>query len=253
MTYRNPAFLVRNRVADAGAAAITSSTTATGQGKERLIDSRIAKLARFNASGANQYFEVNFGAAVSIDRMIIPVGHNLNGCSIELRADTTATPTTVRDSFTAGAGLIDRSFAAISYQYWRIVFVTSGQWELGEWVLGDYQQTTEGIAQAWQAPRLSPVKVREFPSREALLIEAAVRRRFEMTHEGCNAADLAVYDEVLDRGVGRPFWFWPPDDALASPLFVRLEEDGGREQDHPVPKASGPTYTVRLVMREQGT
>ena len=253
MAYRNPAFLVRNRVAEAGASAISSSTSATGQGKERLIDSRVAKLFRFNASGANQFIEVDFGAAVSIDRMVIPVGHNLNGCAVELRADTTATPTTVRDSFTAGSGLIDRSFGPHSFRYWRIVFVTSGQWELGEWVLGDYAQTADGIAQAWQAPRLSPVKVRDFPSREAMLIEAAVRRRFVLTHEACSAADLAIYDDVLDRGVGRPFWFWPPDDALTSPLFVRLEDDGDREQDHPSPKASGPTYTVRLAMREQGT
>lgn len=253
MAYRNPAYLVRNRVADAGAAAISSSTTATGQGKERLIDSRIAKLFRFNAAAANQFIEVDFGAAVSIDRMVIPVGHNLSGCAVELRADTTPTPTTVRDSFTAGSGIIDRSFAALSFRYWRILFVTSGQWELGEWVLGDYQQTAEGIAQAWQAPRKSPVKVQEFPSREALLIEAAVRRRFVLTHEACSAADLAIYDELLDRGVGRPFWFYPPDDALTSPLFMRLEDDGEREQDHPNPKASGPTYTVKVSMVEQGT
>jgi hypothetical protein len=253
VAYRNPAFLVRNRVADAGASAITSSTTATGQGKERLIDSRIAKLARFNASAANQFFEVDFGSAVSIDRMVIPVGHNLNGCSVELLADTTATPTTVRDSFTAGSGVIDRSFGPHSYRYWRIKFVTSGQWELGEWVLGDYQQTAEGIVQEWSAPRKSSVRVKEFPSREALLIEAAVRRRFEMTHQACSAADLAIYDEVLDRGVGRPFWFWSPDDSLTSPLFVRLEDDADREQDSPNPKGTGPTYTVSLAMREQGT
>ena len=253
MAYRNPAYLVRNRVADAGAAAISSSTTATGQGKERLIDGRIAKLARFNAAAANQFFEVDFGAAVSIDRMVIPVGHNLNGCSVELRAGSATNPASVIDSFTAGTTAIDRSFGAASHRYWRIVFVTSGQWELGEWVLGDYQQTADGVAQAWQAPRKSPVRVREFPSREALLIEAAVRRRFVLTHEACSSADLATYDDVLDRGVGRPFWFWPPDDALASPLLMRLEDDGDREQDHPNPKASGPTYTVKLTMVEQGT
>ena len=253
MAYRNPAFLVRNRVADAGAAAISSSATATGQGKERLIDSRIAKLFRFNAAAANQFIEVDLGSALSINRMVIPAGHNLSGCAVELRADTTPTPTTVRDSFTAGSGLIDRTFGPLSFRYWRIVFTTSGQWELGEFVLGSYAQTADGIAQAWTAPRLSPVTVREFPSREAVLIEAAVRRRFELTHEGCSSADLAIYDEALDRGVGRPFWFWPPDDALASPLFVRLEGDGEREQDSPNPKGTGPTYKVKLAMREQGT
>ena len=254
MAYRNPAYLVRNRVADAGAGAITNSTTASGQNKDRLIDSRLAKLARFNAAAANQFFEVDFGAAVSINRMIIPAGHNLAGCDVELRAGSATNPASVIDSFTAAAGFIERTFGAASHRFWRIVFVTSGQWELGEWVLGEYKQTADGIAQAWEAPRKSPVVVREFPSREATLVEAPVRRRFELTHEACSATDLAIYDELLDRGVGRPFWFWPPDDALSAvPLFMRLEDDGGRPQDHPNPKASGPTYSVQLRMVEQGS
>jgi hypothetical protein len=252
MAYRNPAYLVSNRVAVAGAAAITSSTLAASSPKERLIDGRLSRNAAFNAAAANQFIEVDFGAAVSIDRMVIPPGHNLNGCAIELRADTTPTPTTVRDSFTASTGLIDRSFGAISFRYWRILFVTSGAWALGEWVLGDYQQTASGVVPTWGATYMEPVIDESFPTREAVILEAAARRELTLEHTLLTGADLAIYDAAIATGRSVGFWHWPVDDALSA-MLVRLTDTPERSQVSPAPSVTSPRYRVALKMREQAS
>ncbi len=252
MAYRNPAFLVSNLVAVASAAAISTGTAfASGLGKERLIDYRLGPLTQFSAAAANQYLEVDLGSAKAVNRLIIPVGHNLSGCSVELYGDTTANPTALRDSFTATAAAIDRTFASATFRYWRLKFVTNGQWAIGEWVLGAYAQTTSGVVQGWEAPYQSSVVKRSYPSHETTLVEAAARRVIKMEHKAVPSADLAIYDALLAVGVGVPFWHWPCDDSLSSPLLMLLQDDGQRTQDSPAPQGTGPTYTIGLEMIEQ--
>jgi hypothetical protein len=252
MAYRNPAFLASNRVAVAGAAAITSSSLAATAPKERLVDGRISRNAQFAASAANQYFEVDLGSALSCDRLVIPVGHNLSGCSVELRGGASPAPAGVVDSFTAGSGLIDRSFGAASHRYWRLVFVTSGQWAIGEWVLGDYQQTSSGVVTPWRAPVFETVLEDAFPTREAVIALAPARRELSIEHRMLESADLAIYDAVIAQGRSVAFWHWPVDDALG-PMLMRLSSDPERDQDSPNPKATGPRYRVALRMREQAS
>lgn len=253
MAYRNPAFLVANRVAVAGAAAISSSTLATGEGKERLVDGRLARLARFNAAAANQFLEVDLGSALSSNRLVIPAGHNLSGCSIELRAGAATNPATVIASVTpASSALVDVSFGAASHRFWRLVFITSGQWALGEWVLGTYAQTTTGVVSTWGNTIREPVLVETFPTREASILEGPARRELALEHRALTGADLATYDAVLASGRSSAFWHWPVDDALG-PLLVKLSDAPRREQDSPNPKGTGTTYKVALELLEQAS
>lgn len=250
MAYRNPAFLSRHFAAEAGVGAITSSATAAGQGVARLIDYALSANMKFNAAAANQFVELDFGAAQSLSRLIIPPGHNLAGASYEVKRGDSSPPAITAASGAFAAGLNDISWTEISRQFWRLTITTSGQWEFGELFFGRYQQTATGVAHAWKAPWLTPVVRRELPTREAILVEAPARRRFELSHEGLSSGDLAIYDELLMVGVGAPFWFYPTDDAIAGPLFMLLEDDGDREQDHPAPQVA-VNYQVKLALREQ--
>jgi len=257
VAYRNPAFISRHYGAEVGVAAISSSVAAAaGFGKERLIDYRLGNNFKFSTVAAGHWVEFDLGAlgGVAVNRLIMPAGHNLVGITINTKSGASSPATTSRGSTNAGAGLSDFTLTESTDRYWRIEFgvAASDDWEMPELWLGRYRQTTTGIVQSWEAPWLSPVVRREFPSRESMLVTAPARRRWELEHKGLTGTDLAIYDELLPLGVGVPFWFYPPDDAVTGPLLMLLEDDGDREQDHPVPNgAAGPSYEVSLAMREQ--
>lgn len=253
MAYRNPAFVARHLGAEVGVSGITSSTTAAGQGVERLIDYRLGANMKFNAAAANQFVQYDLGNDQTASRLIIPAGHNLSGASYELRADGANPPTTVRASGTFGLGLADISWSPeVVARRWRLVILTSGQWEFGEMWLGRRRQTSTGVVQGWEAPWSVPQVRREFPARSAVLIEGPARRRWGIEHRALAGTDLDIYDEVLVRD-GLPFWFFPPDDVIVTPLLMLLDQGTGeRTQDSPEPRSSeGPTYTAKLDMTEQ--
>lgn len=252
MAYRNPAFIARHLAAEVGVSGITSSTTAAGQGVQRLIDYRLSVNMKFNAAAANQFVQYDLGGDQTASRLVIPDGHNLSGASFELRAGAANPPTTVRASGSFGLGLNEVSFSEVVARYWRLVILTSGQWEFGELWLGHYRQTATGPKPGWSLPVYTPAVVRSFSTREAVLISGARRRRVELEHVGLSGTDLAIYDQIVALGVSAPFYFYAPDDTLG-PLLVRLIDDADRAQDHPAPSvvSPGPTYTVKLRALEQ--
>lgn len=257
MAYRNPAFVARHFMAEAGVSAITSSATLAGQGVERLIDYRLAANMKFSTTATGLFVEVDFGADQSLDRLIIPAGHNMAGANLRVFANDTSPANGggsifVHNEASAGAGLLDFSWATVTKRYWRFISPTSGQWEFGELWFGQRQQTSTGPRIGWELPLFTPAVVRSFATREAVAIAGPSRRRMNLEHAALSGTDLAIYDEVLALGVALPFYAYAPDDTLADPILMRLVEDGGRTQDHPIPKATaGPSYTVRLRALEQ--
>jgi len=259
MAYRNPAFLPTNRVAVAGASAIsvlTGAAFAAANPKERLIDGRISRNAKAASAGAWE-IGVDLGSSISCNRVVVPVGHNLSGATVQVYTYTAFGPPTgsvQRASVVAGAGAIDISFAAVASRYWSLYVPTvTLAWELPEWILGTYAQTSTGVVSTWGVSIEEPVLVAPFPTREATVLEAAARRTLSLGHRALAGADLAIYDDVIALGRSRAFLHWPVDDSLASPLLVKLEGRPTRDQDSPNPRGTGPTYRVELEMLEQAT
>ena len=256
MAYRNPAFLTPNRVAVAGAAAISvvsGAAFAAASPKERLVDGRRSRNASPTTTGRWE-IGVDLGASFSCNRCIIPLGHNLNGATVQVWTYTSQwTGAVNRASVVAGSGLLEISFASVASRYWSLDLVPTGTvWQLPEWVLGLYEQTSTGVVSAWGSRLVEPVLVQPFPTREATVLEAAARRELDLGHRALAGADLAIYDAVLASGRSTPFWHWPVDDALG-PMLVKISGTPSREQDSPNPRGTGTTYRVGLTMLEQAT
>ena len=97
----------------------------------RLYDRDIGLLYKANSAPANSYITVDQGAGGTTDvsRLIIPVGHNLNGLVLKLQrsVDNFATPIDVV-TWTQGDALqISKSFAQpATTRYWRLNITCAG-------------------------------------------------------------------------------------------------------------------------------
>ena len=82
---------------------VTSTDENTSFPLYRTYDRDIGKLFKFLTHGANLYVAVDQGAVISyeVDRLIIPLGHTLNGLDMKLQYSTTPFPIA---SVTIGAG-----------------------------------------------------------------------------------------------------------------------------------------------------
>jgi hypothetical protein len=258
MAYRNPRFCFLHAAADAGAANLTSSHPDSDYPVDNLIDYRPSSLCIFASSGANRAIMLDRGAAglESIDRMIIPAGHNLDGANWWLQSDPTGSwPGTPRANGTAGTGLIDASFTGSTDRHWRLLIGTSGQWEIGQWYLTRTRQpTTRGIDPAWEERQVPTLREMDFPSREAMLAMAPVRWIYGLSYRALEGTDLAVFDDLMtETGVGLvPFYFDPPDDSR-DVLLVRVRDYPRRTQDHPNPGAGGASFDLQFTLIEQGS
>jgi hypothetical protein len=93
--------------------------------KYRLYDRDIGKLFKAAAFASPFYIKANQGATTiyEVDRLVIPVGHNLNGlaCSLRYSTDDFSSDDHEAVGWTQGdALLIDKTFTAATKQYWKL-------------------------------------------------------------------------------------------------------------------------------------
>lgn len=250
MSYRNPAWIARNLVAEAGVAAISDNNgDLTTSAKAALIDYHLTDLAVFDAAAADHWIQADLGTAGETwNRLVIPAGHNLDGATVEVLSGATTTPATSRGSVVvSGASLIDLSLTENTDRYVRVTFSTNAAHELGELWIGRYRQLTgDGPAPEFQNGYQSANLVSEFPNREGVVVQAPARRVFTLLHPWTvqSTTDYAITEEVIAIGTGVPHWYYPPDDVDAGPFLVLMTRDVDREQDHPVPQRER-SYTLR--------
>ena len=257
MSYRQPAFMVEHPVSDLALANLDDSGTITDDDKRKLIDFRIGDLP----SSIDARIDVDFGGtpAVSVNRLVIPPGHNCNGLDLRVFADATFAPTTKVSALpdaqvTNGAVIdLDCSTAAGTERYWRFIPASIGtDLEVGEFWLGEYQQ----LASAPVTPDFDSAYVYEqtevgYPGGSATVELAPPRRSFELTVRNLDpaGADYAVLESVIVQGRSNPFWYWPPDTETPGPYLVKLSRDPKRTQDSSAP-AVRVRYRVDLEMEE---
>lgn len=107
----------------------------------RLYDRDIGLYFKGNSTPANFYITLNQGAVISypVNRLIIPSGHNLAGLTLKLQYsnDNFAADNHDADSWAGVVGLISRSFAEVTSQYWRLnIAAPASAPELNEMFLG---------------------------------------------------------------------------------------------------------------------
>lgn len=258
MTWQSAYFVAGHAARIAGNATMTPAA-ASGFEAYYLRDGGAQALAKFGSSGANSRIDIDRGAGVipTLDRLIIPSGHNLGAQTVTLYGSATGAfggEETTLKSFTSAAGLINQTLSTPSaLRYLRCVFAGTGQWQLGELWVGKTFTLASGAAPAWSDPYAPNLLTYVFDSGVTGAVELGPAvRGFEYSFVRLDASDVALMEELLED-IGRglhTFWFMPPDTAETLRL-VRLAQPAGREQGSANPRGpSGPVYSYSLSMIE---
>ena len=264
MAYQNPSYSFLHAAADAGVANVVPQTgAATGYPEDNLIDYRPSSLFRFASGGVDRTVDIDRGAGTleAVDRLIIPVGHNLAASTSTIAKsspdDVDWGNTLVswnQSNATVPAGIIDKSFTSTDDRYLRFSVRTPGsQWEYGQLVFTRKRTPSVGIDPRWTANKVSSTLKVPFPSREASLSTAPDRWFYRVPYNRIDGTDLTIFDDLFEEtGSGLvPFYFDPPDDG-DDPILMSIQGEPVRRQDHPSPSgAGGATYRIEFDMLEQ--
>ena len=96
----------------------------------RTYDRDIGKLFKFNSHPANLYIKADQGVVIEypVDRLIIPVGHTLNGLNVKLQYSHTGAfageETDALSWAQADALIIDKAFTSFSERFWRLLITS---------------------------------------------------------------------------------------------------------------------------------
>jgi len=263
VAFRNPQFLTHHAMRLAGAAAIGGTAMAAGFPVARVFDSAGARRARFGGVVANQFVKVDrgagFAALPALDRLLIPAGHTLDGCTVEVRHHTSdpadgITGTLVGSVAVTGSALIELALSPAISNRWALVnFATAGTaWEVGELWLGTVNALTMGSPEIdWRSSRIPRLLETTLESGATFrAAKGATRRGWRVTYKWLDASDLVVFDALEADTADRLFpFFWYDFDSTHGPVLVELVGDVERTQDHPVPR-NAVTYSIELELRE---
>jgi len=96
----------------------------------RTYDRDIGKLFKFNSHPANLFIQADQGVAIEypVSRLIIPVGHTLNGLNCKLQYSHTGAwageQTDALSWAQTNALIIDKAFTEFSERYWRLLITS---------------------------------------------------------------------------------------------------------------------------------
>ncbi len=258
MAWRNIQFSHLHAARDAGSAAISTGTSFETS-KDFLIDDRGGSLCRLGATSANQYIQIDRGAAGlnEIDRLYIPVGHNLNGCTIRLESSASVgmgSPTTMlAATAVVTTTALAYSLTSSTQRYVRLTFQTSGtKWAIGELVLGHIRTPNRGPDAGWTDDYSYPVQIFEKRTGARPAAQFGPRRRvFEFTFRRVTTTELVYFLTLLGVvGITRPFLFDPPFDHEPT-LWVSLVDSYRMVLDSKVPEVyTYPHYQLTFSIAE---
>lgn len=260
MSWQSAYFVMGHAARIAGNATMTPAAAA-GFDAYYLRDGGAQALAKFGSSGANSRVDIDRGAGTltTLDRLVIPSGHNLGAQTVTLYGSATgafAGEETTLHTFSSAAGLINQTLTTPSaLRYLRCVFAGTGQWQLGELWVGKTITLASGAAPRWSDPYAPNLITYVFDSGVTGSVELGPAiRSFSYSFDGLVAADTLLMEELLqDIGYGlHTFWFMPPDTGETLRL-MRLSQPADRAQASSNPRGSGPVYTYSLEMIEDLT
>lgn len=266
MAYALPRFAWLNATADSVAAGgivrVTVSVAVNADAvfaKDHLADYRPNTLMRLAAAQTQFDTTLDRGSAglEAVDRLLIPVGHNLGAATLTVHSSTTGAfggEEVSRGSVAApGAGTVDLALTSTTDRFLRLrVAGGSLVYEYGELYFSRVRTATlRSWAPDYQDLQV-PRQVRTETATGLVVLQfGSARSTVGGTFEKIGPPDLAFFDELLAHTLrGLPFWYWRPDSA-AVPILV-LGEFTRREQSRPNPSAIGEGFSFDLTLRELG-
>lgn len=264
MTYQAPAFMVAHPTSKLVLADITpfNASSISDDSKRAWIDSKQGELGSLTADSVFGGMAVDYSVsfADTINRCVIPNGHNLASRTMRLSSGTVLGSLTLLDSIVPSGGeILDFSFSSVSsHQFWNLLDQFSVNLDIlsfSEFWIGNRKALNVNdarVATGFERSYEHDVTEAEFAGRTAVLELAPARRKFSLLIRDLDpsATDFATLDEVIRDGRANPFWYWTPDTTDTGPYLVKLTRSATREQRSSVPMKS-VRYEVELEMLEQ--
>lgn len=261
MAWRVPRFGVIHAMRDAGYSALTiksGESVASGDYLSYVLDERRETMT-FAASDSGHYVAVDTGSPVIvIDRLIIPVGHNLSGADIKVQEDSVVTfdsPATDLKSYAVpDATQIDLDDVTESQlRYLRVRVLDDMNPVFPELWLTTTLAPGQSANPNWKDERFYNILSFVAPSGDRGDLQlGASQRMFELEYPNVwAAADIAMLDQLIDDvGMEKAFIFDPPFDDEDS-LICRMYQKPERRFSYPAPKTGTKGYTYRFYIVEQ--
>jgi hypothetical protein len=210
---------------------VTSTDESSSFPLYRLYDRDKGKLFKFNTHGAGLYVAINQGAVISyeVDRLIIPVGHTLNGLAIKLQYSTTGAwggeEVDALSWTQADALIINKPFTAATKQYWRLLITSDpvAAPEIPEMYLTkDYTFERNVKLDLTEKPQrnIDRDETKSGYPRWVKLGEKKRYREYELIAESTQKANLESWWDVLDSV--KPFYVFDHNGDL---IFMEMLND----------------------------
>lgn len=218
---------------------------------------------KWSTSVANQYVEADLGASREADTLIIPQGHGMLSTSIEVLADDTSPPTTVRHSFTTESSdkTVKENFGSETWRYWRLKIVTAGAHKITQFILTIKDVISVGHVMGGAVDAFKYNFTRfEQQSGISPTLENAPRQRimtldFEHSLNNVSSNDLLTMEAwIKESRMNHPFWIDPPSFSatpdtsdrvtafkFASPPEVRMATSS------PINEVERKTFKLELI------
>lgn len=250
--YQSPSFAWLHALRDAGAAGITvvdalvTSPASAATPKTWLIDNQSRRLVTWSAAGLKT-IDIDRGANPrgTVGRLIIPAGHNLQGCSITVQSNVAGfgTPTALfLWSRLRGTVLIEQATTTIHPGVFVLDFIESASRylsveiggkgtlvpQLGELWLTCRETPTDGFEHGYEYDQVPNVASATLPSGAIATLERGpLRRTLKADTWRITGGDRRLYDRMIADCGGplRPVWIdstfgfyeTPIDDMESSP------------------------------------
>jgi hypothetical protein len=197
----------------------------------RLYDRNIGREFRTTAA-VTTAIQIDQGSSGSgsIDRLLVPSGHNLNGMTLDVRYSDNGSAWSYASQWTGAAGLINQSWVTAVHRYWRFVITSPAS-------IPRIPELFFTSTQAWTRNPSRPsgdidpafnVKREETAGGQSrFLVMGAARRHRAYRVERCSASMATSILTLNDYWAGSsPFWFCDPDGnwifgELLSPIRMR--------------------------------
>ena len=228
--YQSPSFAWLHAIRDAGASGLAFVDSITAATPETwLIDNQARRLIVWSASGTKQInIDRGAGPLDPVDRLIIPSGHNLQGCAIGFYSNVSGfgTPTDVlpysrlrgavslTQPTTIHPGVFVLDFPSTPNRYLSVVIGGNGSLvpQIGELWLTRRETPTVGYETDYEYSTEPNVAASTLRSGAVSTIERGpTRRTAKVSTWGISGTDRKLYDRMLaDCGVARdPVWIDP--------------------------------------------
>lgn len=261
MAWQALSFGIRHSLRDRGVTNVTEQNAiASGDYEAFMLDER-REVMSFAGAAADHHVQVDLGtgfASLTVDWLLIPVGHNFDSYDLRVREDDNAGMSSATVLYSviphSGTAQIDVAITESSERYLRLDWITDNFTpDIPEIWLSKKLTPSQGAQPTWGDQRFYNVQTFITPAGDRGDLQlGASQRIFELEFPKVYAAaDIAILDQLLDTvGMEQAFLFQPPFDDEAT-LICRMAQPPERQFAYPAPANGTKGYSYRFWIVEQ--